>query len=65
MSPQSLLSVFQQVNGCAPPPAWLLSIRGYDFGLGKPLSAEASSNLLAACAHIKALLGSEQQAETS
>ena len=65
MSPQSLLSVFQQVNGCAPPPAWLLSIRGYDFGLGKPLSAEARSNLLAAWAHIKALLGSEQQAETS
>ena len=63
MSPQALLSVYQQVNNCAPPPAWLLSIRGYDFGLGQPLSTEANGNLLAALNHIKTLLGSEQPAE--
>ena len=56
MSPPALLSVYQQVNGCAPPPAWLLSIRGYKFGLGLPLSPAASKNLLAAFNHVKTLL---------
>jgi len=56
MSPQALLSVYRQVNGCAPPPAWLLSIRGYDFDLGLPLSPAANSHLLAAFNHIKDLL---------
>ena len=56
MSPQALLSVYQQVNGCAPPPAWLLSIRGYEFGLGLPLSTAASRHLLAAFNHVKMLL---------
>jgi len=56
MSPQALLSVYQQVNRRAPPPAWLLSIRGYEFGLGLPLSTAANSNLLAAFNHVKKLL---------
>jgi hydrogenase maturation protease len=56
MSPQALLAVYQQVNGFAPPPAWLLSIRGYEFGLGLPLSTTANKNLLAAFDHIKSLL---------
>ena len=56
MSPQALLSVYRQVNGCAPPPAWLLSIRGYEFGLGLPLSTAANSHLLAAFEYIKGLL---------
>ena len=56
MSPQALLSVYQQVNGCAPPPAWLLSIRGYEFGLGLPLSSAANKHLLAAFKHIKELI---------
>ena len=56
MSPQALLSVYQQVNGHAPPPAWLLSIRGYEFGLGLPLSTAANRNLLAAFNHVKKFL---------
>jgi len=60
MSPQALLSVYQQVNGHAPPPAWLLSIRGYEFGLGLPVSTAANRNLLAAFNHVKTLLGSAQ-----
>jgi hypothetical protein len=40
-----LLSLFRQVNGQAPPPAWLLAIRGYGFALGAPLSEPASANL--------------------
>ena len=60
MSPQALLSVYQQVNGCAPPPAWLLSIRGYEFGLGLPLSTAANEHLLAAFNHVKSLLDPAQ-----
>ena len=56
MSPQALLSVYQQVNGSTPPPAWLLSIRGYEFGLGLPLSTAANKHLQAACNHIKELI---------
>ena len=56
MSPQALLSVYQQVNGSTPPPAWLLSIRGYEFGLGLPLSTAANKHLLAVFNHIKKLI---------
>ena len=56
MSPQALLSVYQQVNGSEPPPAWLLSIRGYKFGLGLPLSTDANKHLLAAFNHVKELI---------
>ncbi len=63
MSPQALLSVYQQVNGSSPPPAWLLSIRGYEFGLGLPLSTAADKHLLAAFNHVKELLDSAQPLE--
>jgi hydrogenase maturation protease len=63
MSPQALLSVYQQVNGCAPPPAWLLSIRGYEFGLGLPLSTAAEQHLLAAFRHVKALFAPARPAD--
>lgn len=45
MSPRALLTVYEQVNGRAPPPAFLLAIRGYEFGLGLPLSAPALRNI--------------------
>jgi hydrogenase maturation protease len=63
MSPQALLSVYRQINGCAPPPAWLLSIRGYEFGLGLPLSTAANRHLLAAFNHVKMLLDPAQPGE--
>jgi len=63
MSPQALLSVYQQINGYAPPPAWLLSIRGYEFGLGLPLSTAANRHLLAAFNHVKVLLDPAQSLE--
>ena len=65
MSPQALLSVYQQVYGNPPPPAWLLSIRGYEFGLGLPLSAAANQNLLAAYKYVNLLLGPAQSAASS
>ena len=63
MSPQALLSVYQQVYGSPPPPAWLLSIRGYEFDLGLPLSTAANQNLMAAYNHIKLLLDLAPPAE--
>ena len=48
MNPSALLHAYSQVYGKVAPPAFLLRIRGYDFGLGDPLSGKASANLEAA-----------------
>ncbi|MEA2080919.1 MAG: hydrogenase maturation protease [Pseudomonadota bacterium] len=45
MSPAAVLSVYQQINRQPPPPAYMLSIRGYAFGLGEPLSPGARAHL--------------------
>ena len=45
MSPQSLLAVYEKVNKRAAPPSFMLSIRGYIFDLGLPMSVEATTNL--------------------
>jgi hydrogenase maturation protease len=45
MSPAAVLAVFEQVADCAPPPTYLLSIPGYDFELGHPLSTTAQEHL--------------------
>lgn len=58
MSPQSLLAVYEKVNKQPPPPCYLLSVRGYEFGLGLPLSAKAEFNIVEAVNFIrKALIG--------
>jgi hydrogenase maturation protease len=49
MSPGAILSVFARVEQHAPPPSFLLSVRGYEFGLGQSLSPAASRHLDAAC----------------
>ena len=56
LSPGQLLAVFHSVNGRAPPPAFLLAIRGYEFELGAPLSAAARGNLGKALQLVRALL---------
>ena len=45
MSPSSVLAVYKQINRCDPPPAYLLAIRAYEFGLGKEMSEKARINL--------------------
>lgn len=45
MSPQSLLTVYEKVNKQPAPNSFLLSVRGYEFGLGLPLSAQAELNI--------------------
>jgi hydrogenase maturation protease len=50
LSPEALLQVFSDSQGCAPPPASLLAIQGQTFELGQPLSAAAQVHLEAAVA---------------
>ena len=52
MSPASVLAVYKQVNNCDPPPAYLLTIRAYEFGLGLEMSEQAKVNLEQAYRHI-------------
>jgi hydrogenase maturation protease len=48
MSPQAVLLVYAEIEGAAPPPAWLLAIRGERFELGEDLSESARRNLVTA-----------------
>lgn len=45
MSPGALLWVYGMISPAAPPPCFLLRIRGYHFALGAPLTAAARENL--------------------
>ncbi|HEY5994387.1 MAG TPA: hydrogenase maturation protease [Gallionellaceae bacterium] len=45
MTPAALLHAYRRVYGADAPPAFLLRIRGHDFGLGNPLSRRAAANL--------------------
>ncbi len=60
MSPQALLQVYQQLQGKAPPPCTLLAIRGENFALGEPPSADALANLAAARQWAQAWLDAPQ-----
>lgn len=52
MSPAAVLDVYRRVQQAPLPDCYLLSIRGYDFELGQPLSHHAQSNLQAAVAFL-------------
>ena len=41
LAPEAVLNVFADIRGVPPPPAFVLCVRGEDFGLGKDLSAAA------------------------
>jgi hydrogenase maturation protease len=45
MNPAALLHAYRQVYGQDAPPAFLLRIRGYDFGLGDRMTDKAAANL--------------------
>ena len=45
MSPQGLLRVYQQISEQPLPRCWVLSIRGYQFGLGESISAATHQHL--------------------
>ena len=58
MSPQALLSVYEKVNKQVAPASFMLSVRGYEFGLGLDLSDKAIVNLGGAVDFIKQRLTS-------
>ena len=54
--PEAVLQVFQQTEGRAPPPAFVLCVRGEAFGFGAALSTAASAHAAAALAQLRRLL---------
>lgn len=50
MTPQSVLAVYEDIRGEAPPPTWLLAIRGERFELGESLGTSAREGLTKALA---------------
>ena len=56
LSPEAVLYVCRDVAGGAPPPSWVLHVRGERFELGEPLTAPAAVNLEAAWTLLQALL---------
>ena len=57
MSPAALLAVYEQVSERALPTAHILSVRGYEFELGTPISDRAQNNLDQAIEFLQKLLG--------
>ncbi len=55
LSPQAVLAVYRQVQGVAPPPAFVLCVRGEAFELGTPISAAAADRLALAWAWMQGL----------
>ncbi len=64
MSPAALLAAYRQNYGEAPPPAWVLAIRGESFELGAPLSPAAQAHLEAAWSRLRQWLGVTDSTET-
>ena len=58
MSPQALLAVYEKVNKQAAPTSFMLSVRGYEFGLGIAMSDKAVANTGEAIDFIKQRLTS-------
>lgn len=61
LSPATLLTVFETVCQVAPPPAYLLTIPGYRFELGEPLSQMAAEHLEQAVSFVEELLRHPQR----
>jgi hydrogenase maturation protease len=56
LRPEAVLDVYERSLGRAPPPSFMLCIRGERFELGEALSAEASERLEAAWIFVKGLM---------
>ncbi|MBI4468146.1 MAG: hydrogenase maturation protease [Acidobacteria bacterium] len=62
--PASLLSLTQAIHGHHPP-AWLISVRAHDAGMGNPLSPKTSMAAEEALARIAGLIGMTRKAGVS
>jgi len=58
LPPAEVLAVFHKITGRAPPPAFVLAVRGESFDLGQGLSAAAAGHVEAAWTLATLLLGS-------
>jgi hydrogenase maturation protease len=56
MSPGAVLAVYWQINQQEPPPSYILTIRGYEFGLGQDITEQAKKNLDLSFKFVKELL---------
>jgi hydrogenase maturation protease len=56
MSPASVLAVYRLINHQRPPLSYMLTIRGYEFGLGQALTEQARWNLQQGFDFVKKLL---------
>ncbi|MBM3908384.1 MAG: hydrogenase maturation protease [Gemmatimonadetes bacterium] len=45
LSPEAVLHVVHEITGSAPPPAWVLGVRGEQFTLGEEMSVNALGHL--------------------
>lgn len=45
LSPEALLTIYEKIQNRQAPPAFMLSVRGYSFALGAPLSKQAEKNI--------------------
>jgi len=52
LPPEAVLAVYRKLTGCAPPPAFVLCVRGESFELGADLTVTAKANLEAAWTHL-------------
>jgi hydrogenase maturation protease len=55
LSPEGLLGIYRQIAGAAPPPSFVLCVRGERFELGEGLSNEAEGHLEAAWQQLRQL----------
>ncbi|MFO0596359.1 MAG: hydrogenase maturation protease [Myxococcaceae bacterium] len=62
LSPAALLHTWTTIEHTAPPPAWTVAIRGQQFALGAPMSAEAERNLTTALDQLSLSLQSGERA---
>lgn len=58
LAPAAVLATYRQIEGRAPPPAWVLAIEGEHFDLGQPPSAAGTRHLAAAWEEVVRLLRS-------
>ena len=59
MSPVAVLDVYRKINQRNPPPSYMFSIRGYEFGLGQAITEQANINLQQGYEFIKRLLATD------
>ncbi len=55
LGPETVLHVYEQVQKCQPPSAYVLCVRGESFELGEPLSEAAEGYMNSAWAHLQEL----------